>query len=146
MQVSLTPSRSLRWSPSLEWTHSSSPTTRTRCRRSWPRSRQRCGKKLNHADLVALIKDGVGQPGGRWADLGAGEDNFTRALADLLGPEAHITAIDKDARALSAIDGTIETHVADFTRSLDLHDLDGVVMANQLHFLSDMVPVIEAMQ
>ncbi|TMG59667.1 MAG: methyltransferase domain-containing protein, partial [Chloroflexi bacterium] len=74
---------------------------------------------MNHADLVALIKDGVGQPGGRWADLGAGEGNFTRALADLLGPEAHITAIDKDARALRAIDGTIETHVADFTRPLD---------------------------
>ena len=99
---------------------------------------------MNHADLVALIKDGVGQPGGRWADLGAGEGNFTRALADLLGPEAHITAIDKDARALRAIDGTIETHVADFTRPLDLHDLDGVVMANSLHFLRDKQPVLEA--
>ena len=101
---------------------------------------------MNHADLVALIKDGVGQPGGRWADLGAGEGNFTRALADLLGPEAHITAIDKDARALRAIDGTIETHVADFTRPLDLHDLDGVVMANSLHFLRDKQPVLEAVR
>jgi ubiquinone/menaquinone biosynthesis C-methylase UbiE len=99
---------------------------------------------LNHADLVALIKDGVGEGGGRWADLGAGEGAFTRALADLLGPEAHIVAVDKDARALRAIDGSIETRVADFTRPLDLHDLDGVVMANSLHFVRDKQPVLEA--
>jgi ubiquinone/menaquinone biosynthesis C-methylase UbiE len=99
---------------------------------------------LNHADLVALLKDGVTQPGGRWADLGAGEGNFTRALADLLGPKAHITAVDRDAGALRAIGGDIETRVADFTRPLDLHDLDGVVMANSLHFVRDKQPVLEA--
>jgi ubiquinone/menaquinone biosynthesis C-methylase UbiE len=101
---------------------------------------------LKHADLVALIKDGVGQRGGRWADLGAGEGAFTLALADLLGPDAHITAVDKDARALRAIDGGVETLVADFTRPLDLHDLDGVVMANSLHFVRDKQPVLEAVR
>ena len=55
---------------------------------------------MNHADLVALLARGVQEKGGRWADLGAGEGAFTLALADLLGPGAHITAIDKDARAL----------------------------------------------
>jgi len=101
---------------------------------------------LNHADLVALLKDGVSEPGGRWADLGAGEGNFTRALVDLLGPEAHITAVDRDAGALRAIGGDIETRVADFTRPLDLHDLDGVVMANSLHFVRDKQPVLEAVR
>ncbi len=101
---------------------------------------------MNHADLVALIKDGVGERGGRWADLGAGEGNFTRALSDLLGPEAHITAVDKDAGALRAIGGNIETRVADFTKPLDLHDLDGIVMANSLHFVRDKQPVLEAVQ
>jgi len=99
---------------------------------------------LNHADLVALLKDGVTEPGGRWADLGAGEGNFTRALADLLGPGAHITAVDKDAGALRAIGGNIETRVADFTKPIDLHDLDGIVMANSLHFVRDKQPVLEA--
>jgi ubiquinone/menaquinone biosynthesis C-methylase UbiE len=99
---------------------------------------------LNHADLVALIKDGVGEQGGRWADLGAGEGAFTAALADLVGPSAHIVAIDKDPRALRNIAGRYETRVADFTRPLDLHDLDGVLMANSLHFVRDKDPLLQS--
>jgi SAM-dependent methyltransferase len=101
-------------------------------------------KKLKHAELVALIEDGVAGPGGRWADLGSGEGAFTLALADLLGPGAHITAIDKDAHALRGISEPIEVRVADFTRPLDLHDLDGVVMANSLHYVRDKQPVLES--
>jgi ubiquinone/menaquinone biosynthesis C-methylase UbiE len=82
--------------------------------------------------------------GGRWADLGAGEGAFTLALADLIGREGHIVAVDKDARALRSIGEGIETRVADFTKPLDLHDLDGVVMANSLHFVRDKTRVLEA--
>ena len=101
---------------------------------------------MNHAELVALIEDGVAERGGAWADLGAGEGNFTRALADLLGPTAHITAVDKDARALHSVDGGFETRVADFTKPLDLRDLDGVLMANSLHYVRDKQPVLEAVR
>ena len=97
---------------------------------------------MNHADLVALLKPGIHEKGGRWADLGAGEGAFTLALAELLGPGAHITAIDKDARALRGIGSGIETRVADFTKPMDLHDLDGLVMANSLHFVADKAPVL----
>jgi ubiquinone/menaquinone biosynthesis C-methylase UbiE len=101
---------------------------------------------VNHADLVALLKPGVQEKGGRWADLGAGEGAFTLALADLLGPGAHITAVDKDARALGVISHDVETRVADFTRPLELHDLDGVVMANSLHFVRNKTPVLESVR
>ena len=101
---------------------------------------------MNHADHVNLIRDGVGERGGRWADLGAGEGAFTLALAELVGPEAHIVAVDKDRRALSALDGRFETVVADFTRPLDLRDLDGVVMANSLHYVRDKQPVLESVR
>ena len=101
---------------------------------------------MKHTDLVALIEAGVGERGGSWADLGAGEGAFTLALADLLGPEAHIVAVDRDAGALRALDGRFETRVADFTRPLDLHDLDGVVMANSLHFVRDKQPVFDAVR
>ena len=101
---------------------------------------------MNHADLVALLKPGIHETGGRWADLGAGEGGFTDALAELLGPGAHITAVDKDARALGGIRPGIETRVADFTRPLDLHDLDGIVMANSLHFVRDKAPVLESVR
>lgn len=99
---------------------------------------------MQHAELVALIEDGVGDRGGRWADLGAGEGAFTLALADLLGPGAHIVAVDKNTSALRAIGHGIETRAADFTKPLDLHDLDGIVMANSLHYVRDKQPVLQA--
>src|SRR2546426_9988916 len=116
----------------------------TRCASSCQRSRRGSASKLNHADHVALIEDGVEGRGGRWADLGAGEGAFTRALADVLGPEAHVVAVDKDAGALRATGSGFETRVADFTKPLDLRDLDGVLMANSLHFVRDKEPVLKA--
>jgi len=101
---------------------------------------------VNHADLVALLRPGIHETGGCWTDLGAGEGAFTLALAELLGPGAHITAIDKDARALRGIGSGIETRVADFTKPMDLHDLDGVVMANSLHFVADKAPVLRSVR
>ena len=101
---------------------------------------------MNHADHVALIKDAVRERGGRWADLGAGEGAFTLALADLLGPDAQIVAVDRDARALRSLAGRFETRVADFTKGVDLHELDGVLMANSLHFVREKEPVLEAVR
>jgi ubiquinone/menaquinone biosynthesis C-methylase UbiE len=99
---------------------------------------------LRRSELVGLIEGGVHGPGGNWADLGAGEGAFTMALADLLGPHAHVVAVDKDPDALRAIGGGVETRVADFSKPLDLHDLDGVVMANSLHFIRDKTAVLAA--
>jgi SAM-dependent methyltransferase len=101
---------------------------------------------VRDADLVGLLERGVERGPHRWADLGAGEGNFTRALAALLGPGAHITAVDRDAGALRAIGGGVETLVADFTKPLGLHELDGVLMANSLHFVREKVPVLAAVR
>jgi ubiquinone/menaquinone biosynthesis C-methylase UbiE len=110
---------------------------------------------LNHADLVALIRDGAADRGGRWADLGAGEGAFTLALAELLGPGSHITAIDKDAQALRDVPHEmgkrfpsvgVDTKVYDFTKPIDLNGLDGVVMANSLHFVRNKQPVLESVR
>ena len=97
-----------------------------------------------HEDHVALIRGGVLGPGGEWADLGAGWGAFTLALADLIGPGGHIRAVDRDARALRDLESAmvarfpavaLETIAADFSRPLPLPPLDGVVVANALHFL-----------
>ena|SRR5487761_1695993 len=109
---------------------------------------------MDHADLVALVQDGVTAKGGWWADLGAGDGAFTYALADLLGPQAQITAVDRDAASLRRLASTagerspaaINTVVADFTRPLDLSGLDGVVMANSLHFVRDKPPVLASVR
>ena len=108
---------------------------------------------MNQSDLVALLRDGVGDPGGSWADLGAGAGAFTMALAELIGPIAHITAVDRDGRAMRDLATqmgqtypgvTLELEVADFTRTLKLRDLDGIVMANSLHFARDKEPVLKS--
>ena len=106
---------------------------------------------MDHADHVALLRDGVPNEPGVWADLGAGEGAFTLALADLLPAGSTIHAIDRDARALAELGRRyverglrhdLRTRQADFTRDLGLGGLDGVVMANSLHFIKDKTPVL----
>jgi SAM-dependent methyltransferase len=108
---------------------------------------------LNHADHVALLREGV-EPGGVWADLGSGRGAFTLALADLVGPGAEIHSVDRDPAALrdQAAElqarfpaARVEYHAADFTRPLGLPPLYGVVMANALHFVRDPGPVLRAL-
>jgi len=105
---------------------------------------------VRHVDHVALLRDGV-VPGGVWADLGCGEGAFTLALADLLGPGGHIHSVDKDASALRAQQRAmrerfpevdVEIHRGDFIEPLELPPLDGIVMANSLHFHRDHVAVV----
>ena len=106
---------------------------------------------MDHADHVSLLREGV--TGRVWADLGSGAGAFTLALADLLGPGAAIHSLDRDGRALAAQERelrarfprvALHVHVADFTRPLPaLPALDGVVMANSLHFVRDKLPVLE---
>ncbi len=105
---------------------------------------------MDHDDHVTLLREGV--DGRVWAELGSGEGAFTLALADLLGPGASIHSIDKDGRALQAQEralrarfprAALHTYAADFTRPLPaLPELDGVVMANSLHFVRDKIPLL----
>jgi SAM-dependent methyltransferase len=106
---------------------------------------------VDHEDHVALIREGVLGGGTTWADLGSGEGAFTLALADLLGPAGSIHSIDRDERALQtqgralrrAFPGVRVTPlVADFARPLELPPLDGIVMANSLHFQRDRLAVV----
>jgi SAM-dependent methyltransferase len=106
---------------------------------------------MDHGDHVRLLRDGVLGGGQRWADLGSGEGAFTLALADLLGPTGSIHTVDRDGRALQAQLRTLREAfpsisvtplVADFTRPLDLPALDGIVMANSLHFERDKLAVL----
>jgi ubiquinone/menaquinone biosynthesis C-methylase UbiE len=103
---------------------------------------------VDHADHVRLLRDGVTR-GGKWADLGAGTGAFTLALAELVGPSGEIIAIDRDRGALRELEralrsggATVRTLGADFTKPLALDSLDGVVMANSLHFVRDKSPVL----
>ena len=98
------------------------------------------------SEMVALIRGGVPREGGIWADLGAGTGNFSWALAERIGPQGTIYAIDRDAKAIRQIHqriaqadpgAAIIPQQADFSRALDIPTLHGVLMANALHFIRD---------
>jgi len=106
---------------------------------------------MDHDDHVRLIREGVEGAGTVWADLGSGEGAFTLALADVLGQAGTIHTVDRDRRVLDVQlealrarfpDVKVLAHVADFTRPIELPALDGIVMANSLHFERDKLAVL----
>ena len=110
---------------------------------------------MDHTDHTNLLRGGIGSPGGVWADFGAGTGAFTLALADLLGPTAEIIAIDRNASRLrtneqamwARFPKTKARHLAvDFSQGLDLPALDGIVIANALHFVQEQAHVAELLR
>ena len=110
---------------------------------------------MDHRDHVRLLRDGVQGSGKIWADLGSGEGAFTLALADLLGPTGSIHTVDRDSRALQVQvralrdafpNVSVTPLVADFTLPLELPPLDGIVMANSLHFERDKLAVLRLVE
>jgi ubiquinone/menaquinone biosynthesis C-methylase UbiE len=107
---------------------------------------------MDHVDHVNLLKPADLPAGGTWADFGAGSGAFTLALRELVGPHANIYAVDKDPKGLRDLEKahrekfTTAQNVhplrADFTGPLSLPPLDGIVMANSLHFFKDKLKVL----
>ncbi len=93
-----------------------------------------------------LLSPCIDEVGGVWADLGCGEGIFTAILYRLLGRNSEIFAVDKNARALRTLERNFQEtypeaklHLlhADFTQVLSLPPLDGLILANALHFLKN---------
>jgi ubiquinone/menaquinone biosynthesis C-methylase UbiE len=99
---------------------------------------------MTHKDHVNLIKKAVTP--GVWADLGSGDGAFTLALADLLDSKSKIYSVDKDKSRLTVQQQEftrlfpkiqIEFIHQDFTQPLDIPVLDGILMANSLHYIKN---------
>jgi len=92
---------------------------------------------------VGLIEKGVDSKNTQaWADLGAGDGLFTKALSKALPRGSSIVAIDKNSSSLSKIQVEpgiqLQTKALDFVATaLALNDLDGILMANSLHYVKD---------
>ena len=107
---------------------------------------------MDHSDHVNLLRPADLSPGASFADLGAGSGAFTLALRELLGLSADIYAVDHERGRLAELErayrarfgATDHLHLisSDFTRALELPPLDGVLMANSLHFYRDKEKVL----
>lgn len=110
---------------------------------------------MDHRDHVFLLTKGVEKTGGVWADFGSGQGAFTLALAELMGPSGEIYSVDRDKgrlgrQARTMINRfpelTVHFKEGDFTRPLVLPALDGLVIANALHFFKRKEAVIELLK
>jgi hypothetical protein len=98
--------------------------------------------ELNEAIRLLHYPDILKEHQTIWADLGSGSGLFTRALSNFLAPGSRIYAIDKhpgQGKRIEVENGIgIESITADFVRdSPILAPLDGILMANSLHYVSD---------
>src|SRR5258708_34734003 len=105
-------------------------------------------KRLNIADAEALLTRAVPRQAGDWADLGAGDGTFSRALARRLESGSRIYAVDRDRAAIASLEGLSSDGIevipvsGDFTGALTLPgvgagQLSGMLFANALHFVAE---------
>lgn len=94
---------------------------------------------MTHQEAVSFIQESINQGPYLWADLGAGSGVFSKAIADLLGPEGVVYAVDKSSKVQDIHTehnwATIHAIQQDFTKALKLPLLDGLLMANSLHYI-----------
>ena len=108
---------------------------------------------MDHHDHVNLIKPAELEPGASWADLGAGAGAFTFALREVIGASASIHAVDKDKSSLKELErgylarfvslDNLQIHIGELSRIDSLPLLDGILMANSLHYFRDKVRVLK---
>jgi len=101
-------------------------------------------------DAIALIKHAhFSAPGQKiWADLGCGAGLFAYALANLLETNSTIYAWDKSPVALSRLANPHHVNIKpgqlDFLEDdLPISGLDGIMMANSLHYVADKTSFID---
>jgi SAM-dependent methyltransferase len=121
---------------------------------------------MTHDEALAFLGP-AGPWRGQWADVGAGDGTFTRALAELIGRQGTVYAIDHEERAVAELQRLAgpsgrdavhadrnETGSARITAlrgdmhefsalaGLDGVELDGVLFANVLHFTNEPAAVL----
>jgi SAM-dependent methyltransferase len=103
---------------------------------------------MNLQNAVSLINHPAVAANGitNWADLGCGNGLFSIALASLLKPGSNVYAVDKtpgitDDRTSDGVHLIVRKF--DFlSDEPDLPQLDGILMANSLHYVKDKIKFI----
>ncbi|WP_143306757.1 class I SAM-dependent methyltransferase [Chitinophaga vietnamensis] len=105
---------------------------------------------MNLQDAIALIQQDIPPQATLWTDLGCGSGLFTRALATMLAKGSTIYAIDTQPslHAETTSGGVaIQPMTLDFVKDpLPLPALNGVLMANALHYVKDKPAFLRKLQ
>lgn len=96
-----------------------------------------------NSEAIDLIRGGLtGKRPQTWADLGCGSSTFTLALKELLPMGSRLTAVDKARQKLP-----VHFILADFENDeLPLSKLNGILMANSLHYIDDKEKLIKKLE
>jgi len=104
---------------------------------------------MDESQAMSLIGGALPAEGRAWADIGAGDGTFTRVLTERFGRACRVYAIDRDRRALARLErrakqdgANVITVAADLRQpfelpGLDESMLDGILLANALHFVPE---------
>src|ERR1043166_74009 len=99
---------------------------------------------MEFSTAIRLIENGISKSPEpqRWADLGAGNGLFTRALATQLPFQSSIVAVDQNASSLKSLlwdnkSVSLTMQVGNFTSISWGEDFDGILIANALHYVED---------
>lgn len=104
---------------------------------------------MKTTEAIELIESGLQSKitNATWADLGCGNGTFTKALAILLGDGSKIYAVDKEKQQIKSDkpnSAAIEFIKLNFiTDLLPFSNLDGILMANALHYVKDKLTFIQ---
>lgn len=103
---------------------------------------------MNYTAFMQPLKNELDHlPAQRWVDLGCGGGVFTVALSNILPRGSTIIAVDKNAQELPQISGnhvSVKFIQADFETNLpQMYPLDGIMMANSLHYVRHKEKFIE---
>lgn len=106
---------------------------------------------MNLDEAVDLIRQDKPFPKSTWADLGCGSGLFTYSLASLLPVGSTIYAVDKKINAFVERPDfnniSIKKYELDFEKDiLPFNNLDGILMANSLHFISRKMELINKLR
>lgn len=97
-------------------------------------------------DLISKVWGPVKSPE-IWADLGAGGGMFSRALLSVLAQGSTVHAVDIKQQDVHEYSASFIFHKADISRDvLMLPALDGILMANSLHYISDQESCIKKLR
>lgn len=100
-------------------------------------------------EAISLIQKGIVPHSSpqTWADLGAGKGLFSEALFSILQPGSTIHSVDLNKQPNLQDHPSIIFHQVNFVKDkLPIPILDGILMANSLHYVQEQVACIKQLK